>query len=321
MYDECPHRGIPLSVGRQEFPGTWTCRYHGWTFDLADGVLKAALTDGPNSPICGKVRVKMYPVEERAGLVFVWMGEGPPVAVEQDISGELLEPDAVVVGRVTLRQGNWRYACENAYDDAHAKYLHRYGALMTMFSRLPGWSETQGGGVVQGDWLTRPNSPIRLEGDFPGLGRWPRHRFWNRPGRGPSVAIRLPGSLQVRYRDYTHYTWYVPVDQGHHRYYQLLTTRARGLKRALFRLRYWLYRRWIFHVQFNDQDAWMVELMPETAPERLFRPDASITAWRRLCEHARGEAAADGSLEQQLLEIAQGVPNGEANGSSGSPSG
>jgi phenylpropionate dioxygenase-like ring-hydroxylating dioxygenase large terminal subunit len=71
LFDQCPHRGIPLSVGRQEFPGTWTCRYHGWTFELETGVLKAALTDGPDSPICGKVRVRTYPVEERAGLIWV----------------------------------------------------------------------------------------------------------------------------------------------------------------------------------------------------------------------------------------------------------
>src|SRR5215467_8730313 len=48
--DQCPHRGVPLSIGRQEFPRTWTCRYHGWTFDLETGTLKAALTDGPDSP-------------------------------------------------------------------------------------------------------------------------------------------------------------------------------------------------------------------------------------------------------------------------------
>ena len=58
--DQCPHRGIPLSVGRQEFPGTWTCRYHGWTFELGTGELKAALTDGPDSPVCGKVSVRSY---------------------------------------------------------------------------------------------------------------------------------------------------------------------------------------------------------------------------------------------------------------------
>src|ERR1700733_4749092 len=54
LQDRCPHRGIPISLGKQEFPGTFTCRYHGWTFDLRSGALVAALTDGPDSPICGK---------------------------------------------------------------------------------------------------------------------------------------------------------------------------------------------------------------------------------------------------------------------------
>jgi hypothetical protein len=98
----------------------------------------------------------------------------------------------------------------------------------------------------------------------------------------------MPGSSKVQYADYTHYTWFEATDKDHHRYYQYLVAPATGLGALLFRLRYWLYRRWVFHVQFNNQDARMVELMPDTAPERLFRPDASITAWRRLCEHARG---------------------------------
>src|SRR5438309_764297 len=52
--DRCPHRGIKMSIGKQEFPGTFSCRYHGWTFDFATGELVAALTDGPDSPICGQ---------------------------------------------------------------------------------------------------------------------------------------------------------------------------------------------------------------------------------------------------------------------------
>ena len=35
--DRCPHRHVPLSLGRKEFPGTVSCAYHGWTFDLATG--------------------------------------------------------------------------------------------------------------------------------------------------------------------------------------------------------------------------------------------------------------------------------------------
>src|SRR6266545_6321227 len=113
FYDQCPHRGIPLSVGRQEFPGTWSCRYHGWTYDLETGVLRAALTDGPDSPICGKVRVRTYPVEERAGIVWVWMGEGAPPPLADDVPEELLAQPHTKGGRISIREGNWRYATEN----------------------------------------------------------------------------------------------------------------------------------------------------------------------------------------------------------------
>ena len=87
LHDRCPHRGVPLShpMASQEFAGTWTCCYHGWTFDLETGTLVAAITDGPDSPICGKVAVRTYPVEERIGLVFVYIGDGDPPPVESDI--------------------------------------------------------------------------------------------------------------------------------------------------------------------------------------------------------------------------------------------
>ncbi len=76
LTDECPHRGTRLSRGKHEFPGTPTiaCRYHGWVFDVTNGACVAALTDGPDSPVVGKVRVRTYPVEERKGIVWIWMG-------------------------------------------------------------------------------------------------------------------------------------------------------------------------------------------------------------------------------------------------------
>jgi phenylpropionate dioxygenase-like ring-hydroxylating dioxygenase large terminal subunit len=301
FYDQCPHRGIPLSVGRQEFPGTWSCRYHGWTYDCATGILRAALTDGPDSPICGKVRVRTYPVEERAGLVWIWMGEGEPtVPVEADIPEEFLAPDAVICGRINVRKGNWRYAAENGFDDAHARYLHRYGVVRTLFRRLPAWGAVK---VVPegGGWITRRMRDVAMGGEFPGLGRWPVNPFWKRQGLGVSISIRLPGTLRNRYGGGdSHFAWYAPVDARHHRYYQFLVKRARGPAALRYRAEYWGWRRWVNHVQFNNQDAWMVELMPETMPERLFRPDVSITAWRKLCEHARGEELAEAPLAAQL---------------------
>jgi hypothetical protein len=60
--------------------------------------------------------------------------------------------------------------------------------------------------------------------------------------------------------------------------------------------------------------------MPETVPERLYRPDVSITAWRRLCEQARGlvpvadpnhNAAPSGDDQ---LATADALPSGEVAG-------
>ena len=45
-----------------------------------------------------------------------------------------------------------------------------------------------------------------------------------------------------------------------------------------------------FHVRLNNQDSRMVRAMPETEPAPLYRPDALIAAWRRLCEEARSES-------------------------------
>jgi hypothetical protein len=200
----------------------------------------------------------------------------------------------VIVGRITERRGNWRYAAENGFDEAHAKYLHRYGSLWTLFRQIPAWSRRKSGPVLDENlvWLSRIPDEVGMQGDYSGLGKWPKHRWWKRKGAGGKLSIRLPGLLRSQYKIHAHYEWYVPVDRNSHRYLQFLVTRGANWSALAFRFRYWLYRRWLFHVGFNSQDGWMVELMPETAPERLFRPDSSITAWRRLCEGARGEEPA-----------------------------
>ena len=66
MANRCPHRGVPLSLGNQQFPGTELPRYHGWTYP-GDGELCAVITDGPESPICGKVTVARLPRRRAAG--------------------------------------------------------------------------------------------------------------------------------------------------------------------------------------------------------------------------------------------------------------
>jgi nitrite reductase/ring-hydroxylating ferredoxin subunit len=92
LHDRCPHRGVPLSLGNQQFPGTLSCPYHGWTYRLSDGKLCAVITDGPDSPICGKVTVARYHVAERLGMVWIYIpldGE-EPASIDEQLPEELV---------------------------------------------------------------------------------------------------------------------------------------------------------------------------------------------------------------------------------------
>lgn len=289
LSDRCPHRGVALSTGRQEFPGTWACKYHGWVFDLQSGVLKAVITDGPDSPMCGKARVRTYPVEERLGLLWVYIGEGTPPAVEADIPEELFHPDVVMVGRISLQKGNWRYGCENAFDEGHYKYLHRYGVLFSLFQEFPAWSAIK---VIEenGGWITRDVQTMSYgEADYNGLGAWPPKFFWKRRGGKFRLSMRLPAIMRNRQTETprTNYSWYVPVGAEQYRYLQFYTMRARGWAALKFKLYFYLYLRWVHFIQFNNQDIKIVAELKESTPARLYRPDESIFAWRRLCASAR----------------------------------
>jgi phenylpropionate dioxygenase-like ring-hydroxylating dioxygenase large terminal subunit len=296
LEDRCPHRCVPFSgggtpaVAKRDFAGHLTCRYHGWVFELESGRLAAALTDGPDSPIVGKVHVRTYPVQERCGMVWLWPGEGEPsVPVEADIPEELLAADARVYSRSSPRRGNWRYATENGFDESHAKYLHR-DSIWAWFRKIPSFNTMTLFIEPDGKWLSRGKSDIHFQQDYPGLGRWPHYhrlKVMKHPSsmKSSATSVRLPGILRVPYPGWSIFEWYVPVDARTHQYVQV---NARWTNSLAARLRWWAYYTFLIrnvqHRFLNNQDAWMIGIMPDSHPERFFRPDASITAWRRLVE-------------------------------------
>jgi hypothetical protein len=165
---------------------------------------------------------------------------------------------------------------------------------------MPAWNDVTVVETEDGKWISRRASNIAWEGDFPGVGHWDNREWWHRKkpadmtaGRDPRIAalnlpgmvsIRVPSIVRVAYPRYIHYEWAIPEDEHHHRYVQLLVSfRTSALRRWWFKLRYYAYIRWAFHVQFTGQDAWAVDLM-DIPPERLYRPDVSVIQWRRLVE-------------------------------------
>src|SRR6185295_6853854 len=180
LEDRCAHRGVPLAAGRCEFPGTntITCRYHGWTYNVADGACVAALTDGPDSPIVGKAKIKTYALAERKGLIWVFIGDGEPPRLEDDVAPEILQDDAVLGVRVTERTGNWRLAAENGLDPSHAAYLHR-NSWLTLLRQFPAAKTNVAPQIVEG-WVGYTQTAPLMEAHYPGLGVWPHGEWWKR---------------------------------------------------------------------------------------------------------------------------------------------
>ena len=159
MIDECPHRGARLSLGKFEFPGVAaiSCRFHGWTFDLESGTCVAALTDGPDSPVVGKVRLRTFPVEERKGIVWIWMGRIAPVPLEDDVPRMLLRDGSVVHYRWKVVKGNWRYHLEGG--------LGAGGSVSINYSR----GDYDANGTIhvgEGSPYTWPLTPIVFDGSI-----------------------------------------------------------------------------------------------------------------------------------------------------------
>ncbi|MEE8517878.1 MAG: Rieske 2Fe-2S domain-containing protein [Dehalococcoidia bacterium] len=311
--DDCPHRGAPLHRGRLYFPrsSTITCRFHGWTFDVTDGSCVAALTDGVASKVTGSLRLRTYPVEERKGIVWIWMGKGEPVPVEEDIPPLLLRDDTMVRFRYSFNYGNWRYHAENG-SAGHFQTLH-HDSLPLLFHQWRGapasWSTYLSEPGQDGEWIIEGSGPRDRQTDYPGLGKWPAKRAWRfftqRPPRAlfgitNTTSMRLPGIIRVRdfpMRGSMYYEWYVPYDENHFVYFQLS---AHWPKNPIS----WLWTNaWYFawakrmrKVRFNDQDLEMVRAMTDYAdragqhgPSKLSGADLFPLKWIDSCNrYARG---------------------------------
>ena len=315
LRDECAHRGIPLSLGKNEFPETNTiaCRYHGWVYDLADGRCVGALTDGPDAPVIGRVRVHSYPIEERKGILWVWMGIMAPAPVEDDIPGLMVREDTQlkIVKRETY--GNWRAHAENI-GFGHAPMLHRDSVWMLsrqipahMYNFDPHIQED-----LDGKWVMDRFEGSVKQADYPGLGMWPNldRKPWRYRGSRSGdifgirsfISLRLPGINRVIHtplKGSVYYEFYVPVTEDSYRLWQVTAVWPKNpLDWFRIQFGYYLWGRWGLIERFISQDRSMVRYSSDFAKRNggfrgspnIYRPDAFHQLWQQYCnENARGE--------------------------------
>jgi vanillate O-demethylase monooxygenase subunit len=122
LEDACPHRKLPLSMGRIKGDQI-ECGYHGLTFDCTGSCTRA-----PSSQrIPTLARVRAYAVEERYRLIWIWMGaaeEADPakiidVAHWGDPSWGVNQGDSMSVAC------NYLYVTDNLLDPSHVAWVHQ----------------------------------------------------------------------------------------------------------------------------------------------------------------------------------------------------
>jgi len=123
LIDEfCAHRGISLWFGRNEDCGL-RCPYHGWKFDVT-GQCTDIPSEAMNPGFATKVKLKSYPLVERGGVLWTYMGppEKQPPLPEWEFC---TVPPSQSYTSKRIQECNWLQSMEGGIDSSHVSFLHR----------------------------------------------------------------------------------------------------------------------------------------------------------------------------------------------------
>ncbi|WP_042694970.1 Rieske 2Fe-2S domain-containing protein [Azospirillum sp. B506] len=237
LYHRCMHRGTSLYYGRVEEQGIRCC-YHGWLFDVQGRCVEQAceLEGGRRLE---RYRQPWYPVEERYGLVFAYMGppDRKPVLPRYEELENLAEDEFLEANGDSLNGGgppiidyNWLQNFENFADSPHLMWLHilHSGPQFGDRNRL-----SKAGATIDPHqvlkallWEETPNSVKSVA-----LEKRPDGTVFRYVMQLMLPAVRaVPNPLEnaALARAGTSIAWLVPLDDTHHRIFTVARVKQTG---------------------------------------------------------------------------------------------
>ena len=197
----CSHRGTSLEYGLICDIGIRCC-YHGWRFGV-DGQILETPGEPPDSTLKDRLYHGAYPVVERSGVIFTYMGppgKKPdfPVYNTFDMPGYQLE-----TGNKNIIPCNWLQVKDNCMDPVHTTFLH---------TRVSGTQFTDAfNEIPEMDFLESPSGMVyvatRRVGDY----AWVRMNDFV-PPNVHQTAADWEEATQENVRPPMATTWTVPVD-------------------------------------------------------------------------------------------------------------
>lgn len=192
LEDRCPHRLLPLSKGTR-IGNNIQCGYHGMTFDCEGQCVRVPGQD--NVPKSAYVR--SYPVVQRNGIVFVWMGDADKADEKRvfDMPEFKSENWHVHQGDALHLKANYLNVAENLVDPAHVSFVHPTTLGNAASENVPVHVDTQGEVLVAWRWI-RDAEPVGFFQKFGGFSghvdRW--HYYYLHL---PSIAVIDFGSADT----------------------------------------------------------------------------------------------------------------------------
>lgn len=121
LHDRCPHRFAPLSMGKR-CGDEVACPYHALRFNDKGQCTHSPHGDGriPNS-----AQVRVFPLLERYGFVWIWMGDTPADTSRLPAWTELDEGPATGVAHTYMHmKANYELIIDNVMDLSHVDHVH-----------------------------------------------------------------------------------------------------------------------------------------------------------------------------------------------------
>jgi phenylpropionate dioxygenase-like ring-hydroxylating dioxygenase large terminal subunit len=322
----CPHRGTDLAFGRLETDGL-RCAFHGWKFAV-DGKCLETPAEPDGSNLCANIRQTSYPVVEKSGILFAYLGPGePPALAEMDC---FVAPDSHTFAFKGLIECNWLQSLEVGIDPVHTSFLHRF---------FHDEDPNRGYGKVFRDHSVDSDMPIsQIMREYPrprievertdfGLRLMTLRQINDRRMHVRVTNLIFPNAFTIPMSsDMTITQWHVPVDDVKHYWYAIFTSfggpvdkdEMRRQRLELYELPDYVPRKnkrndygFDPHEQvhetytgmgpdINVHDQWACESMGEIQDrtrEHLGQSDKAIVQYRRMLRDAIARA---GNLDEKL---------------------
>jgi len=189
--DTCPHRFAPLHQGLLKGDAV-ECPYHGLQF-YATG--RCSLNPHGDGKAPAAAKVKHYPLEERHGLLWIWMGapERADAALIPDY-GFLTDTSRGTVGGYINVSANYELLTDNLMDLSHGQFLHASWMQTTDF--VKGKHEVfQEGNVVHSNQGAPDSAPQAAYGKDMANGNV--DQWWDIRWTPPSVMVLEVGMAEL----------------------------------------------------------------------------------------------------------------------------